>query len=269
MSAIYNKIGKTYDLTRKPDQQILQLLLRLLEPVKNGRFLDVACGSGNYTNALSQVGMIIDGIDISEEMISKARVKNPSISWHLGDAMALPFQDNSFDGALCTLATHHMENFEIVFKEVYRVMKAGRFVILTSTPEQMKNYWLWHYFPKMMADAGQRMASFSCIEKAYQAAGFINIQKLPYFVTNTLTDWFLYAGKYRPEMVLDPKIREGISSFHVSANQEEVNSGLAELQDDIASGKIQEIIQNYENNGGDYLFVVGEKKQVHQLLNIT
>ena len=256
---IYNTIGKTYDVTRNPDPTIVKTLLDLLSLKKNGHYLDIACGSGNYTAALAKTGIDIEGIDISNEMLSKAQIKESKIKWHLGDAKALPFQNNSFDGAICTLATHHIESFECAFKEAYRVIKNGRFVILTSTPEQMKNYWLWHYFPMMMKDASSRMSSFSYIEKAYLNAGFINIKQERFFVTDKLTDWFLHSGKYRPHIYLDPKVRAGISSFHVSSNENEIENGLSELQKDIATGAVKEIIQQYESDTGDYLFMTGDK----------
>ncbi len=139
------------------------------------------------------------------------------------------------------------------------MMKPGRFVMLTATPEQMKHYWLFHYFPILMEDAAKRMSSFSRVEKAYLDAGFTNIKQEPFFVTESLTDWFLHAGKYRPQMYLDPMVRAGISSFHVSANAEETAKGLAQLESDIASGKINDIINQYESDIGEYLFVVGEK----------
>jgi len=83
-------------------------------------------------------------------MLSKARKKSPDISWRQGDAKKLPAENNSFDGAICTLATHHIKNIKQAYLEAFRVIKEGKFVIFTSTPEQMKQYWLWEYFPKMM-----------------------------------------------------------------------------------------------------------------------
>ena len=255
---IYNTIGRTYDTTRRADPDIVQTLLRLLQPKAGGQYIDVACGSGNYTDALSRAGLVIEGVDISEAMLAKARLKNPAIAWHQGDAQGLPFKDRVFDGVVCTLATHHMEQFEQVFNEMYRVMKPGRSVILTSTPEQMQHYWLCHYFPMMMEDAWRRMSSLHRIEQAYRDAGFVTVRHEPFFVTKTCSDWFLYAGKYRPEMYLDPAVRAGISSFHMSASKQEITTGLARLEVDIASGAIAEVIQRYENEGGDYMFVVGE-----------
>ena len=53
---IYNTIGKTYDTTRKADPEIAQKITRLLcvEPQKT--YLDIGCGSGNYTGALNRLG---------------------------------------------------------------------------------------------------------------------------------------------------------------------------------------------------------------------
>lgn len=51
-NAIYNTIGKTYDLTRKADPMITETIIKLLKPKESGKYLDLACGSGNYTVAL-------------------------------------------------------------------------------------------------------------------------------------------------------------------------------------------------------------------------
>ena len=49
---IYERIGQTYDETRKADPEITNQLLTLLNPSPEGRYLDIGCGSGNYTQAL-------------------------------------------------------------------------------------------------------------------------------------------------------------------------------------------------------------------------
>jgi ubiquinone/menaquinone biosynthesis C-methylase UbiE len=255
----YNTIGKTYDTTRKADLEIIKLLTEYLSPKPNGKYLDIACGSGNYTTALHKQNIDICGIEISEEMLSKARKKSPDISWYQGDAKKLPAENNSFDGAICTLATHHIKNIKQAYLEAFRVIKKGKFVIFTATPEQMKQYWLWEYFPKMMENGSAVMHRFSEHEDALKNAGFTNITKKPFFVTNNLQDWFLQSGKYRPEVYLDENVRAGISSFHLSTNENEINLGLAKLKNDIESGNIKKIIDEYESSVGDYCFIVGEK----------
>jgi ubiquinone/menaquinone biosynthesis C-methylase UbiE len=179
---IYNTIGKTYDATRKPDSEILEKFVELLRCKSDGRYLDIGCGSGNYTGALAQKGVHIEGIDISAEMLSKARKKYPQIFFQQGDATALPFQDDVFDGAICMLATHHINNNKKFSQEAFRIIKSGRLVIFTATPEQMKNYWLCHYFPEMMRNAMEKMSAAHMIKDVLEQAGFTHIQQTPFLL---------------------------------------------------------------------------------------
>nr|WP_238446528.1 class I SAM-dependent methyltransferase [Alkalihalophilus pseudofirmus] len=107
----------------------------------------MACGTGNYTIALEKTGLKITGSDVSEEMIKKAKGKSSTIDWEVADVNKLPYENNVFEGVTCTLAIHHFNELLPAFKEVFRVLDKGRFVIFTSSPEQMKNYWLKEYFP--------------------------------------------------------------------------------------------------------------------------
>lgn len=257
--AVYNKIGKTYDTTRKADPFIVDKIIELLCPKPWGTYLDIGCGSGNYTGALAEKGIEMAGIDYSEQMLLKARDKHPQIEFYHGSAHNLPFDKEKFDGAICVLATHHIGNNNITFEETHRVMREGFFVIFTATPEQMQNYWLCHYFPKMMERASQQMVGFCEIKNDLENAGFIDIRQHNFFVTNTLQDWFLHAGKYKPEIYLDAAVRDGISTFHLFLNQEELAEGLSQLQADIKSEEICKIIARYENTLGDYMFIEAKK----------
>ena len=53
----YDRIGIGYDVTRRADPYLTRRLLGLLEPRSGGLYLDVACGSGNYTAALAAEGL--------------------------------------------------------------------------------------------------------------------------------------------------------------------------------------------------------------------
>lgn len=257
--AVYDTIGKSYDNTRNPDPVITKTLLELLCLDKKGRYLDIGCGSGNYTGALASMGLSIEGVDLSLEMLNKARKKYPQVLFHHGDAKKLAFPDNIFDGVVCILATHHIGDNLATFQSAYRVMKAGRLVLFTATPEQMQHYWLCHYFPQMMKNSAVMMSSFSELQLALTTAGFHTVQKIPFLVSNQLQDWFLHAGKYRPEIYLDQNVRDGISSFHLFSKPDELTTGLKQLKNDIDSGDIHKIIENYATDQGDYLFVTAEK----------
>lgn len=258
-TAVYDKIGKTYDLTRQADPDILARILHHLHPNPQDVYLDVGCGTGNYTNALYKNGVNICGLDISTEMLSKARKKNAEITWVLGDARELPFPDQMFGGATCTLATHHIKDIQTAFREVYRVIDSGAFVILAILPEQVEALWLKVYFPSMINQSIGILSSFDTVSQALRDAGFKNISYEKFSMSKDTRDLFLAAGKNKPELYLDPHVRAGISSFALCQNQQELETGLECLRNDIDSGKIHEIIKALESDLGDYVFVVSHK----------
>jgi hypothetical protein len=103
------------------------------------------------------------------------------------------------------------------------------------------------------------MLPFEEIQDNLQRAGFTSVTNEKYFVTNDLQDLFLQSGKHNPSIYLDEQVRRGISSFATAKNPDEVANGLHLLREDIASGKIAEVIRNYESEAGDYLFVAAQK----------
>lgn len=260
MRALYDTIGVTYDKTRQADPQILQELLDMLQLPPRGLLLDIGCGSGNYTIEFFKHGALCKGLDISMEMLSKAQKKSSDVIWIQGNACRLPWENEKFDGAMCILATHHIQELDSAFSEAYRILKPGaRFVLFTATPQQMKGYWLWEYFPGIMERGIKEIKNLGRQDERLVQVGFTAVETKPFFVTNDLCDWFLHAGKYRPEIYLDPAVRSGISSFARAGYEHEVEQGLTKLEADIRSGAIKEIIQQYENNDGDYLFIKAKK----------
>jgi len=256
---LYDSIGKKYDATRCADPFIVQRLADHLNLKSGGKYLDAACGSGNYTIALAQKGAVMTGIDESSLMIVSAQRKNSKINWIIGGAEDMSFTDNEFRGVICTLALHHFKSAGVIFREVYRVIDKGQFVIFTSTPEQMKGYWLNEYFPGIMSASINQMPSLKSIEKDLKNAGFNSINSEPYLVKDDLKDMFLYSGKNRPEIYLIPEMRMGSSSFSNLAHYDEVAEGCRMLSADIESGRIKEVMESFKNNKGDYLFVIAEK----------
>ncbi|MBA2653934.1 MAG: class I SAM-dependent methyltransferase [Gammaproteobacteria bacterium] len=256
---IYDSIGKNYDLTRKADPIVVDRIIKQLQVIPSGKYLDIGCGTGNYTIALHQKGLCIEGVDISQEMLGQAKSKCPKINWHQSDASALPFVDDFCNGIVCTFATHHMHDINQVFSEMFRVINHGRVVLFTATPEQMQHYWLCEYFPAMIDESAKTMAGFDELNKSLTRSGFKNIQQDIFFVPEKMQDLFLMAGKHSPEIYLDPNVREGISAFKLFAEDNELHAGLKALEQDIQSGKIKEIMQKYQSDLGDYMLVVGEK----------
>ncbi len=191
--AIYNQIGNSYNSTRKADPVIVRKVLDQLQPIRGERYLDLACGTGNYTIEYKKSGLQLIGVDPSKLMIDQAQVRDASIDWSIGSAEALPFEDNSFRGVICTNAIHHFQNLSKSFLECSRVISSGRLVIFCSTQEQMEQYWLNHYFPEMMRKSIEQMPTRNQIFECLEGAGFVEIVCEPFSVTSELEDLFLYS----------------------------------------------------------------------------
>jgi len=259
-SILYDNIGLGYNSTRQADTYITKKLYHFLLPQPDKLYLDIGCGTGNYTIALANKGLNFYGVEPSEKMLDIARSRNGNVNWFLGQAEQIPLDDNLFDGAVATLTIHHWTNIKKALKEIHRVLKKdGKIVFFTATPEQMQGYWLNHYFPKMLKDSIVQMPSFDMVNNALAETGFVITETEKYFIQDDLQDHFLYVGKNRPQLYLDKEIRKGISSFSALANAEEVSRGLSQLESDINLNKFEDIKSEFKNDSGDYLFISAQK----------
>ena len=260
LKAKYDTIGKTYNQTRSADPYLLKRLYKHLNPSKEGRYLDIGCGSGNYTSKLHELGIEISGIDPSIEMLEKARFTNQHINYSIGVAENINLPNASIDGVIAFLTIHHWQNLEKGFKEIGRILKSGgRLVIFHSTPNQMEAYWLNSFFPLMMQNSMKLMPSMNRIDKALISANLKITNTEEYFMKDDLQDLFLQCGKNNPEIYFRPEIRAGISSFAAVANQHEVKTGLKKLRQAIDTNTIDDLISSYDDQNGDYIFIIAEK----------
>lgn len=260
-TAIYNThVGATYDSTRKADPKIVANLKALLAPFPSGQYLDVGCGTGNYTAALAeQENINITGLDLSSQMLESARKKSSKATWIEGSALELPFDDNTFNGAVCTLALHLIGDYRKALTEIFRVISSGKFVTFTFTPKMVRSYWLYHYFPKCMEKSASTMISENDLIDGFTQAGFKNIQRTSFYVDENPTDFFLYAGKLKPEIYLYPETMRNMSAFSLSKEEIEIDAGVKKLTEDITTGTWAKIAKEYPTPDGDCVFISGEK----------
>jgi ubiquinone/menaquinone biosynthesis C-methylase UbiE len=255
---LYDKIGATYDATRRAEPGIVDALAQLLNLQPGALVLDIGCGTGNYTTALQDRGYAMLGLDRSGLMLRTARAKSPALALTGADAAALPFADESFAGAICTLAIHHFEDLEASFAEAARILDNGRLVILTALPEQIMRYWLRAYFPRMMERSADQMPDWPAIEISLRRAGFRTWTQRLSWMPERPVDLFLYSGKHQPHLYLDERVRANISSFANLADPDELGLGLDRLKHDLARGRFEHATSEYEDVGGDYLFIAAQ-----------
>jgi ubiquinone/menaquinone biosynthesis C-methylase UbiE len=79
------------------------LLMRLLRPHPGASLLDVGCGTGYFSRRLAGQELKVTALDADAGMLDYARAKDVTVRYLRGDALALPFEDCSFDH--CTAIT--------------------------------------------------------------------------------------------------------------------------------------------------------------------
>jgi ubiquinone/menaquinone biosynthesis C-methylase UbiE len=92
------------------------------------RVLDVACGTGVVARgALSVVGSAgrVVGLDLTEAMLAVAARLDPEVEWQLGDAMDLPFGDETFDVVLSQAGLMFFPDRLVALREMRRVLRRG------------------------------------------------------------------------------------------------------------------------------------------------
>lgn len=114
--------------------------------------LDLACGTGIYLLNQNQYfknsNVNWHGLDASEYMLKIAMDKVSNISFLKGLAENLPYESNYFDVIINNYAFMHFEKKSKVLDEVTRVLKKnGIFKMHNIAIHQMKNWWVYRYFP--------------------------------------------------------------------------------------------------------------------------
>jgi SAM-dependent methyltransferase len=97
---------------------------------REGPWLDLSCGPGLFTRALaaSAPGALVVGLDISRPMLEVAAKRSKgysNVALVRGDAHALPFVAASFGGVNNSGALHAYDDPELVFREVWRILRPG------------------------------------------------------------------------------------------------------------------------------------------------
>lgn len=104
------------------------------------RVLDVACGTGNLALPAARAGAEVTGIDIApnliEQAVANAKAENLKIKFEVGDAEAMPYNDDSFDVVMTMFGAMFAPRPELIASELLRVCKpGGRIAMANWTPQ--------------------------------------------------------------------------------------------------------------------------------------
>lgn len=118
------------------DPQHLTWMTTAIAAAPSDAVLDVASGTGHLALALAPLAARVVSFDMTPDMQAKAAAKAramalANVTFTLGSAEALPFDDASFDLVTCRFAFHHFADPDAVLREMRRVAKpAGKLAVI-------------------------------------------------------------------------------------------------------------------------------------------
>jgi demethylmenaquinone methyltransferase/2-methoxy-6-polyprenyl-1,4-benzoquinol methylase len=94
--------------------------------------LDIAAGTGSSSRPLVNKGAEVTALDFSAGMLDQGRKQHKDIKFVQGDALKLPFSENTFDVTTISFGLRNTANSNIALREALRVTKVGGKIVVAE-----------------------------------------------------------------------------------------------------------------------------------------
>ena len=133
-----------YDDPGNPIVELEQpIVWSMLDRLTPGRALDAACGTGRHTRQLADRGWTVTGVDLTPEMLDRARAAVREARFAIGELRQLPAADSSLELVVCGLALAHLPDPAPAIAEFARVLVPGGHAVI-STLHPLQVHLGWH-----------------------------------------------------------------------------------------------------------------------------
>jgi demethylmenaquinone methyltransferase / 2-methoxy-6-polyprenyl-1,4-benzoquinol methylase len=161
--AMFDRIARIYDpvntvMTAGMHHAWRRRAADLADVGPGSRALDVATGTGDLALELASRGAEVTGMDFSPAMLELARRKAPAVEFEEGDALALRYDDASFDAVTVGFGARNFSDLDKGLREMARVTKpGGRVVVLEiTTPRRPPLSWFFRaWFDRVVPLVGR------------------------------------------------------------------------------------------------------------------
>lgn len=145
-------------------------MMEWLELPEGSEVLDLCCGMGRHSMALTGFGFKVTGVDLSEVLLGEARKldKKGEVRWVHGDMRQVPLE-GPFDAVVNLFTSFgYFDNdaeHERVLKEIWRLLRpGGRFIVDFLNPEYVRAHLVPH---SVRTEDGLRIEETRRIENGY------------------------------------------------------------------------------------------------------
>ncbi|MCJ7732941.1 MAG: class I SAM-dependent methyltransferase [Anaerolineales bacterium] len=147
----YDRVSKYYDLMMKFLVPVGEKgRKQIVEKLKTGSILDVACGTGTLLVMASEKGLSCYGLDLSQGMLNQAKSKVPKAEFKKASFYGIPYPDGSFDYVVATnaLSGGYIDAKKVI-AEMIRVCKRGGEIYLAEWPKASEDNLMERLFVKL------------------------------------------------------------------------------------------------------------------------
>jgi demethylmenaquinone methyltransferase/2-methoxy-6-polyprenyl-1,4-benzoquinol methylase len=141
VAAMFDGVAARYDLANDvlslgADRAWRQLVVEAVDPQPGQTILDLAAGTGTSSEPFAAAGAAVFPTDLSLGMLTVGKRRRPELSFVAGDALQLPYADDSFDAVTISFGLRNVENTQAALAEMRRVTKPGGSLVVCefSTP---------------------------------------------------------------------------------------------------------------------------------------
>lgn len=180
----------------------MELLVEMSEVNDKDEVLDVACGPGLVACEFARHGLHVTGIDITEAMIDQAREKErennlSNVSWGIGNAVPLPFDNDSFSLVITRYSFHHFLEPVKALKEMIRVCKPGGRLLIADVCVKDEHSAEYDRMEKIRDESHVHALTESEFTKMFQLSGLTDIKQSGYGL-DTEVKSLLSASSHTP-----------------------------------------------------------------------
>ncbi len=226
--AVFESIAPKYDrmndiLSFRRHKAWRAFTMRRMNVQPGDTALDLCCGTCDWTIALaqaSQTGNIV-GLDFSRNMLDFGQQKitklklDEQVTLVQGNAMQLPFDDNSFDYATIGFGLRNVPDLDKVLSEMKRVVKPGGQVVcleLSKPAAEPFRSLYYAYFEHLLPLMGKWFA------KRYDQYKWLPESLVTFPNREQLADRFRAAGLVKVEAI---PLTFGIAALHIGTKESE------------------------------------------------
>lgn len=108
----------------------------LLDIQPGHKALDAGCGLGRHSGEFLRRGAHVMSMDLDMDSLQGTRkllsgISNEDFCVHSGDALKMPFRDNTFDRIICSEVMEHVSDENQAGSELSRILKPGGLIAIT------------------------------------------------------------------------------------------------------------------------------------------